>query len=280
MAARLKIPGLAGELAAEFAGTMILILFGVGVVAQVVGGGIGDHDSIAWAWGLGVMLGVYVAGRISGAHLNPAVTIALAAFKGFEWRKVAPYCTAQFLGAFVAALLVRWNYTEVLHQADPNLTIKTQGVFSTLPGNGTLPVGEWGAFRDQIIGTAILLFLILAITDAAGTPPGANLAPFIIGLLVVGIGMAWGTDAGYAINPARDFGPRLASYFTGYGGAFRDQTGYLYFWIPIVAPIIGGLLGAGLYQVLVGRFLPKEEPPEPGRLPTPETPETVEARRG
>ncbi|WP_067501693.1 MIP/aquaporin family protein [Actinoplanes sp. TFC3] len=280
MAARFKVPGLAGELAAEFAGTMILILFGVGVVAQVAGGGIGDHDSIAWAWGLGVMLGVYVAGRISGAHLNPAVTIALAAFKGFSWRKVAPYSIAQFLGAFVAALIVRWNYTEVLHAADPGLTIKTQGVFSTLPGNGTLPVGEWGAFRDQIIGTAILLFLILAITDAAGTPPAANLAPFIIGLLIVGIGMAWGTDAGYAINPARDFGPRLASYFTGYGGAFRDQTGYLYFWIPIVAPVLGGLLGAGLYQALIGRFLPDESPQEPGQLPAEDTHETVEARRG
>ena len=214
MAARLKIPALVAELAAEFAGTMILILFGVGVVAQVVGGGIGDHDSIAWSWGLGVMLGVYVAGRISGAHLNPAVTIALAVFKGFEWRKVAPYSIAQFLGAFVAALLVRWNYTEVLHAADPGLTIKTQGVFSTLPGNGTLPVGEWGAFRDQIIGTAILLFLILAITDLRNTSPGANLAPFIIGLIVVAIGMAWGTNAGYAINPARDLGPRLASFFT------------------------------------------------------------------
>ncbi|GAA0997933.1 hypothetical protein GCM10009555_096330 [Acrocarpospora macrocephala] len=141
MAERGKAPGLIGELAAEFAGTMILILFGLGVVAQVAGGGIGDHDSIAWSWGLGVMLGIYVAGRISGAHLNPAVTIALAAFKGFEWRKVAPYSIAQFLGAFVAALLVRWNYTEVLHAADPGLTIKTQGVFSTLPGNGTLPVG-------------------------------------------------------------------------------------------------------------------------------------------
>jgi glycerol uptake facilitator protein len=279
MAERLKIPGLLGEFAAEFAGTMILILFGVGVVAQVVGGGIGDHDSIAWAWGLGVMLGVYVAGRISGAHLNPAVTIALAVFKGFEWRKVGPYIAAQFLGAFVAALLVRWNYTEVLHKTDPGLTVKTQGVFSTLPGNGTLPVSEWGALRDQIIGTAILLFLILAITDAAGTPPGANLAPFIIGLLVVGIGMAWGTNAGYAINPARDFGPRLASYFTGYGGAFRDQTGYLYFWIPIVGPIVGGLVGAGLYQGLVGRFLPSAGPAEPGRLPTPE-PERVEANRG
>ncbi|MEU8611422.1 MIP/aquaporin family protein [Actinoplanes sp. NPDC048791] len=279
MAERLKIPGLLGECAAEFAGTMILILFGVGVVAQVAGGGIGDHDSIAWAWGLGVMLGVYVAGRISGAHLNPAVTIALAVFKGFEWRKVAPYSLAQFLGAFVAALLVRWNYTEVLHAADPGLTVKTQGVFSTLPGNGTLPVGEWGALRDQVIGTAILLFLILAITDAAGTPPAANLAPFIIGLLVVAIGMAWGTNAGYAINPARDFGPRLASFFTGYGGAFRDQTGYLYFWIPIVGPIVGGILGAGLYQGLVGRFLPSAAAQEPGELPTP-NPERVEANRG
>src|SRR5689334_125305 len=278
MAERLKIPGLLGECAAEFAGTMILILFGVGVVAQVAGGGIGDHDSIAWAWGLGVMLGVYVAGRISGAHLNPAVTIALAVFKGFEWRKVAPYTLAQFLGAFVAALLVRWNYTEVLHAADPGLTVKTQGVFSTLPGNGTLPVGEWGALRDQVIGTAILLFLILAITDAAGTPPAANLAPFIIGLLVVAIGMAWGTNAGYAINPARDFGPRLASFFTGYGGAFRDQTGYLYFWIPIVGPIVGGLLGAGLYQLLIARFLPTAGPQEPGEIPSMRT-ESVEANR-
>jgi glycerol uptake facilitator protein len=282
MAARLKIPGLLGELAAEFAGTMILILFGVGVVAQVAGGGIGDHDSIAWAWGLGVMLGVYVAGRISGAHLNPAVTIALAVFKGFEWRKVAPYSLAQFLGAFVAALLVRWNYTEVLHAADPGLGIKTQGVFSTLPGNGTLPVSEWGALRDQVIGTAILLFLILAITDVASTPPQANLAPFIIGLLVVGIGMAWGTDAGYAINPARDFGPRLASFFTGYGGAFRDQTGYLYFWIPIVGPIVGGLVGAGLYQGLIARFLPSDAPQEPGEIPQQRTEmtESVEANRG
>jgi glycerol uptake facilitator protein len=279
MAQRLKMPGLVGELAAEFAGTMILILFGVGVVAQVAGAKIGDHDSISWSWGLGVMLGVYVAGRISGAHLNPAVTIALAVFKGFSWRKVLPYSMAQMAGAFVAALIVRWNYTEVLHAADPGLTIKTQGVFSTLPGNGTLPVGEWGAFRDQIIGTAILLFLILAVTDAANSAPQANLTPLIVGLIVVGIGMAWGTDAGYAINPARDFGPRLASYFTGYHGAFRDQTGYLYFWIPIVAPIIGGVLGAGLYNVLVGRFLPGAEP-EPGRLPNPEREEVRSSAHG
>ncbi|MEV4187095.1 MIP/aquaporin family protein [Streptosporangium canum] len=275
MAERLKARGLLGEMAAEFAGTMILILFGVGVVAQVAAAGIGDHDSIAWAWGLGVTLGVYVAARISGAHLNPAVTVALAVFKGFSWRKVLPYSLAQTAGAFVAALLVRWNYAEVLAKADPGHTIKTQGVFSTLPGNGTLPVGTWGAFRDQVIGTAILLLLILAVSDVRNSPPAANLAPFVVGLVVVAIGMAWGTNAGYAINPARDFGPRLASFLTGYGTAWRDQYGQLYFWVPIVAPLIGGLIGAGLYQVTVARFLPPGTEPEVGRVPSPADYETA-----
>ncbi|HEV7933260.1 MAG TPA: MIP/aquaporin family protein [Actinomadura sp.] len=269
MAEPRRIPGLAGEVAAEFAGTMILILFGVGVVAQVAAGGIGDHDSITWAWGLGVTLGVYVAARISGAHLNPAVTFTLAVLKDFSWRKVGPYMGAQLAGAFVAALIVRWNYTEVLAKVDPGHTIKTQGVFSTLPGNGTLPVSSMGALRDQIIGTAILLFVILAITDARNSSPLANLAPVVIGLLVVAIGMAWGTDAGYAINPARDLGPRLASFFTGYGSAFRDQYGGLYFWVPIVGPLIGGVLGGALYKGLIGRFLPAaEEAPEPDPVST------------
>jgi glycerol uptake facilitator len=270
---------LAAELAAEFAGTFILILFGVGVVAQVVAGGIGDHDSIAWAWGLGVVLGVYVAARVSGAHLNPAVTVALAAFRGFSWRKVLPYALAQTAGAFVAALLVRWNYSEVIAAIDPDHTIDTQGIFSTLPGNGTLPVGTWGAFRDQVIGTAILLFLILAITDLRNTSPGVNLAPFVIGLIVVAIGMAWGTNAGYAINPARDLGPRLLSFVTGYGGAWRDQNGDIYFWVPIVGPIVGALIGALLYDLLVGRNLPvSDEDEEPGR--TASTPEPDDRAAG
>jgi len=262
----LRIPGLTGEMAAEFFGTFVLILFGTGVVAQVVAGGIGDHDSIAWAWGLGVTLGIYTAGRISGAHLNPAVTVALALFQNFPWRKVAPYVSAQFLGAFLAALVVRWNYTEVIGKFDPGHTIKSQGIFSTLPGNGALPVSAMGGFRDQIIGTAILVFLVFAITDARNSAPLANLAPLLVGLLVVAIGMAWGTDAGYAINPARDFGPRLATYFTGYGGAFRDQYGGLYWWIPIVGPLIGGAVGGALYKYGLQRFLPPAEPVvEPAR---------------
>lgn len=259
-------PTLAGELLAEFAGTAILILFGVGVVAQVVAGKNGGADSIHWAWGLGVTFGIYVAGRTTGAHLNPAVTIALAVFQGFSWKKVLPYSVAQFLGAFVAALLVRWVYAGPIDALDPGHTYTSQGIFSTLPG---ADVSVGGAFLDQVLGTAILVFLIFAISQTKAMPPGANLAPFIVGLVVVGIGMAWGSNAGYAINPARDFGPRLASFVTGYSTAMREPGGAFYFWVPIVAPILGGLIGGALYKVLVERHLPDEDAPEPeGRVLT------------
>ncbi|MGI8536652.1 MAG: MIP/aquaporin family protein [Mycobacteriales bacterium] len=245
-------------MSAEFFGTMILILFGVGVVAQVVTGkgALGDHDSISWAWGLGVTLGVYVAARLSGAHINPAVTIALAAFKGFEWRKVGPYCFAQTAGAFVAALIVRVTYADLIGGVDPDHTKATQGIFSTSPNVGvSIPT----AFMDQIVGTAILVFVVFALTTAINNPPMANIGPLIVGLLVVAIGMAWGANAGYAINPARDFGPRLASWITGYEDAFFSANGdQLYFWLPIVAPIIGGLIGGALWKYLIEAYIPSD----------------------
>jgi glycerol uptake facilitator protein len=271
--ARFMRMGITGEMIAECLGTFVLVLIGDAVVAQVIAGGpaLGDHNSISWGWGLGVTFGVYIAGRLTGAHINPAVTLAFAAFNKFPWRKVVPYCVAQTVGAFLAALVVRWNYTEVIAKFDPGHTIKSQFIFSTLPGNGSLPVSEWGAFRDQIIGTALLLLLVMAVTDVLNTPPKANLAPWVIGLIVVAIGFSLGTDAGYAINPARDFGPRLASFLTGYRSAWRDQYGRFYFWVPIIAPFIGGLLGAALYRVLISPFLRRIGHPgpaeEPGRLP-------------
>ncbi len=207
-----------GELLAELLGTMILILFGTGVVAQVVtsaDGSAGDHDSIAWAWGLGVTLGVYVAARISGAHLNPAVTVALATFRGFPWRKVAPYALAQTLGAFLAAAIVRFVYADLIALVDPQHTIKTQGIFSTLPGNGLDGVSVTTAFFDQIVGTAILVFVIFALTTARNAPPLANFAPVVIGLLVVAIGMAWGANAGYAINRPATSGPGCSASSRG-----------------------------------------------------------------
>ena len=254
---------LIGECSAEFFGTMILILFGCGVVAQVVTGGeqlgtapgsTGDYNSIAWGWGLGVTMGVYVAGRLSGAHLNPAVTIALATFKGFPARKIAPYIAAQVAGAFVAALLVRFNYSDLIYNVDPDHTKATQGIFSTSPDGN---VSMFTAFSDQMIGTAILVAVIFALTSAVNNPPLANTGPLIIGLLVVAIGLGWGANAGYAINPARDFGPRLASFITGYHDAWFSANGpQLYFWVPIVAPIVGGLIGGGLFVFCIERFLP------------------------
>ncbi|MQA94127.1 MAG: MIP family channel protein [Streptosporangiales bacterium] len=280
MAERFKRTGMLGELSAEFAGTMILILFGTAVVAQVVatGGALGDHDSIAWGWGFGVVFGVYVAARISGAHINPAVTLSMAVFRDFPWRKVLPFMVAQLAGAFVAAMIVRWNYTEVLNAFDPNLGIKSQVVFVTAPGNydPELGVTLWGGFRDQIFGTAILLFLVMALTDTKNVLPNlGNLTPFMIGLVVVAIGMAWGTNAGYAINPARDLGPRLVIALTGYETAWQDQYGDLYFWVPIVAPLLGGLLGAAGYKYLVERYLPDEGTVEP---PAAQTTEGSEAK--
>ena len=271
MSASAKHPPLLGELSAEFFGTMILILFGVGVVAQVVTGGFptttgatGDYNSIAWGWGMGVAMAVYVAGRLSGAHLNPAVTVALAAFKGFSWGKVLPYVGAQLAGAFVGALIVRVTYTDAIRRVDPSHTKATQGIFSTSPGAGvSIPT----AFLDQMVGTAILVMVIFALTSAVNNPPGANIGPLVIGLLVVGIGLGWGANAGYAINPARDFAPRFASWLTGYQDAWYSANGpELYFWLPIVAPLIGGLIGGALFVFGIERFLPAAviEPAEVG----------------
>lgn len=260
----MKRTPLIGECSAEFFGTMLLILFGCGVVAQVVTGGTplstapgatGDYNSVAWGWGLGVAMAVYVAGRLSGAHLNPAVTVALATFKGFPARKIGPYVAAQVAGAFVGALLVRFTYSDLIHNADPNHTKATQGIFSTSPDSG---VTLYTAFCDQVIGTAILVAVIFALTSAVNNPPLANMGPLLVGLLVVAIGLGWGANAGYAINPARDFGPRLASWLTGYSDAWYSANGPdLYFWVPIVAPLIGGVIGGALFVFCIEKFLPE-----------------------
>lgn len=270
--------GEAGELAAEFAGTFVLILIGCGTVAQVVTseGANGDWGTLVWGWGVAVTMGVYIAGRVSGAHLNPAVTLALAVFKGFAWRKVLPYSLAQTVGAFLAALVVRAVYAGPIAAVDPGHTVATQTIFSTLPGEH---VTIFAAFGDQIVGTALLVFVIFALTNALNNPPGANMAPFMIGFLVVGIGIAFGANAGYAINPARDLGPRLASFVTGYDTAFVTSAGVPYWWLPIVAPLLGGLIGGGAFVLLVERFLaPAEleaaatgEVPV-GRVPQPDAP--------
>jgi glycerol uptake facilitator protein len=250
------------ELLAEFAGTMIILLFGSGVVAMTLlfGSGIpgevvmGGFTNITISWGLGVTFGIYVAGRASGAHLNPAVTLALAAFRGFPWSKVIPYSVAQTLGATAGAGLVFLNYRAALEKFDPALE-KTAGIFTTFPAFPSIPSA---GFFDQVLGTAILLFLVFAVTDERNQPPAANLTPIVIGLIVVAIGMSFGKLHGYAINPARDFGPRVFTVIAGFkNNGLTDQTGV--WWIPVVAPLTGGLLGAGLYDLAIRYFLPRRE---------------------
>src|SRR5271165_6636472 len=254
-------PTLRAELFAEFLGTFVLILFGAGVVAMVVlfpsknpGETIhGGYTNITIGWGLAVTMGIYIAGRISGAHLNPAVTVSMAIYRGFEWRKVIPYIFAQTLGAFLAAALVFWNYLPAFQAVDPGLE-HTAGIFTTFPAFPQVP---FAGLLDQTIGTALLLMLILAITDERNQPPGANLGALMVGLIVVAIGMAFGGMHGYAINPARDFGPRL---FTAVAG-FKNNgltDGSMVYWVPIAGPILGGILGSAAYDYGIRRFLPRD----------------------
>jgi glycerol uptake facilitator protein len=255
------LAGTFGETIAEFFGTMVLILFGDGCVATFAlfnkispNPFANTWTVIIFGWGLAVMLGIYVSGAISGAHINPAVTLALAATGRFPWRKVLPYWVAQVLGAFVAAAILYFVYQGALINAlggtpvNPNNVSQVGGVFYTSPKSF---VGLFGAFGDEFVGTALLLGLILAIIDGRNQPVQANLNPLIIGLLIVAIGASFGLNTGYAINPARDFGPRL--WMTIAGGGLGSLNAYT--WIPIVAPLLGGVAGAFIYDFTIGKVL-------------------------
>ena len=248
------------ELLAEFLGTLVLIAFGAGVVAQVVLSQEknGSYLSINLAWGLGVTMGIYVAGGVSGAHLNPAVTLALAFRRGFPWRKVVPYSLAQTAGAFTGAAIVFFVYRQAFSAFDGGVRAVlgekgTAGIFATYP-QPFLTI--FGGLVDQILGTALLLLVIMAIGDSRNIAAG-NLGPIAVGFLVMAIGMSFGFNAGYAINPARDLGPRLFTAFGGWGSeVFR--AGNNWFWVPIAGPLIGGPLGAYLYDAFIGRHFPPD----------------------
>ena len=268
---------LGGELSAEFLGTFVMIAFGEGVVAMAVaalnqsGRGAqifaasGDWLLITWGWALAVTFGVYIAGAVSGAHLNPAITIALALRRGFPGRKVLPYILAQTLGAFCGAAVVYLNSREAIASFEGAHNIvrgalggaadssATFSIFATAPAP-YYGLSLTGPFIDQIIGTMFLVLVIFALTDTRNQPPQSNLSPIVVGLVVAGIGMSFGANAGYAINPARDFGPRLFAWLAGWGKvAFPGTNGY--FWVPLVGPVIGALIGAVTYDMLIRSVL-------------------------
>jgi MIP family channel proteins len=236
---------------AEFWGTFILVSFGCGSIAMVQlndASNSGDFFSINVGWGFGLMMGIYVAGSISGAHLNPAVSVAMAMFGKFQWRKVPGYILAQFLGSFMGAAVIYIVYSSALDNKDKGQRIaigenSTAGIFATFPAEFVSPLC---AFLNETLGTAFLLFIVSALNDPNNNVP-KDVAPIIIGFLLLNIGVCFGWQTGYALNPARDFGPRLFTMIIGYGGAvFTAYNNY--FWIPLIAPFIGAIGGVALYD--------------------------------
>jgi glycerol uptake facilitator protein len=242
---------------AEFIGTMILVLLGDGVVANVLlrqsKGENAGWIGITFGWGMAVAIAVYSVGAISGAHINPAVTVGLASVGAFEWALVPGYIIAQLLGAFAGAVLVFLAYSNHwAPTADPGLKL---GVFSTAP-EIRKPVAN---FTTEMIGTAMLVFGVLAIAANAQQIQQAaeldlssvfafGIQPLLVGFLVFSIGLSLGGPTGYAINPARDLGPRIAHAVLPIPGKGGSDWGYS--WIPILAPLVGGVIGAVLYTLL------------------------------
>ncbi len=249
------LTGTAREALAEFLGTFVLIVFGTAVVAQVVlsGNANGTYLSINLAWGLAVTMAIYVSAGVSGAHLNPAVTLALAVHRGFAWSKVIPYCLAQVAGAFTGAAVTFITYRDAFNHFDGGTRLvtgakATAGIFSTYPQDFLSNVP--GGLVDQIVGTALLLLLVLALGDQKNFAAEGRLQPILVGAAVVLIGMTFGFNAGYAINPARDLGPRLFTAVAGWGGEVFT-AGNSWWWVPIVGPLIGGVLGGSVYDLCI-----------------------------
>ncbi|MCA0986827.1 MIP/aquaporin family protein [Guptibacillus algicola] len=225
----------------EILGTMILIIFGGGVVANVnlkdskaQGGG---WIVVALGWGLGVAMAVYAAGQVSGAHVNPAVTLGLAAVGDFPWSQVPGYITAQMIGAFLGGCIVYFHFLPHFRKEEDK-ALKL-AVFSTDPA---IP-HTFSNFLSEFIGTAVLLSGLLAIGSNEFTE---GLNPFIVGFLIVAIGLSLGGTTGYAINPARDLGPRIAHFFLPIPG--KGDSNWRYAWIPVAGPIFGGIYGAIFYK--------------------------------
>jgi glycerol uptake facilitator protein len=253
---------LAGELISEAIAVFIIISFGDSVAGMYTLYSPSPYQSAYWgvcmAWGLAVTIAIYATGSISGTHANPAVTLALALYRRFSWGKVVPYWLAQLVGGFLGAALVYVLYAPVIDHFNAashstRAAGGAAGVFFTHPGLAITPIH---ALNDQIILTAFLIFGIFAITERYNEmAPGANSGALMIGLLVALIGASMGYLEAWAINPARDLGPRLFCFLFGWGSSALPSPGN-YWWVPIVGPLIGGIVGGAAYQFLVRPYLP------------------------
>lgn len=242
---------------AEMLGTFLLVAFGDGSVAQMVttknaGSALNSYLSVNFGFFCGITFGVYASVGISGGHINPAVTLAMAIVGRLEWYKVPFYMIGQYVGAFLASIFVYVIYLGGLKgdfADDGGIWATQRGAFTT----------TGMAFGDQIFGTFLLLVCVLALTDSKNGGPPKGVVPVLVGFVVFGVGLAFGTNAGFAINPARDFGPRVWEALV-YGGETFSKGDY-YFWVPILGPHVGAILGAFVYILMVEMHHPSEEEP-------------------
>ncbi|WP_051569409.1 MIP/aquaporin family protein [Alkaliphilus transvaalensis] len=264
----IKKDTLLGELFAEFIGAFILIAVGAGsVAALVLMGESYNLWDISLIWGIAVTMAIYITGAVSGTHINPAVTITLAVFRGFSWKKVGPYIVAQIAGCFSGAALVFGLYNKsfaAYEQANGIVrgsieSVSTAGIFSTYP---QALLSNFHAMFVEIFITALLLIAILAVTDDRnGNAPKGKYAPFagiLIGLTIAIIGGSFGALTGFAMNPARDFGPKLFASLAGWGRIGLPAPNN-YFWVPIVGPILGALAGGFIYDNFVRKYMPSNQ---------------------
>jgi len=262
----MKKNDLLGQCIAEFIGTGLLIFFGVGCVAALILAGteFGQWE-ISIIWGLGVSMAIYVTVGVSGAHLNPAVTLALASFKGFDKKKVLPYILSQIAGAFSSTGLVYYLYRDLFinFEAANKITrgtlesMATARIFSTYPNS---LLNNFQAFAVEIVITTILMLTILAVGDDKNGTPKGHMSAILIGIVVALIGGSLGALTGFAMNPARDFGAKLFAFVAGWGKiAFTGGLSNPYFWVPILGPICGTHLGIIIYDKMIAVNLVNSE---------------------
>jgi len=243
---------------AEFFGTMILVIFGNGANCQVVLSSVpavassqkGQYLSTSFGWAVGVALGAWICGGISGGHINPAVTLSLAVFRGFPWRKVPVFIVAQTLGAMCGAAIIYANYFHAIDLFEGGSGIRTLSTASLFATYALPYMTSVSCFFSEFICTAVLLMVVMAVTDKKNGPPPGGLVPLALFMTFLGIGASLGMETSFAVNPARDFGPRVFTAMV-YGKQvfnFRDQY---WVWCPIIAPFAGGLVGTLLYDAFL-----------------------------
>ncbi|XP_077454473.1 aquaporin-10a isoform X3 [Stigmatopora argus] len=253
------------ESMAEFLGTFILILFGCSAAAQVKTSREtkGQFLSVNMSFSVGVMSAMYLTKGISGAHLNPAVSLSFCVLGQVPWNRLLPYSLAQVLGAYVASALVYTVYYDAIMDFSGGiLTVygpnETASIFATYPSEY---VSLANSFLDQVVGTAMLMLCILCLEEKRNTPAPSGLVPVIVAVIVLGISMSMSANCGAAINPARDLGPRLLTLTAGWGTDVFTCYNY-WFWVPLLAPLLGGVLGSLLYLTFIHWHLTDSEPPK------------------